>query len=49
MFNVRYLFVGAMADLDKAIELSNGKGKVACQAYTQRAILKRVKGKKRFI
>lgn len=28
-----------MADLDKAIELSQGKGKVASQAFCQRAML----------
>ncbi|KAK4035833.1 tetratricopeptide repeat protein 36 [Daphnia magna] len=29
----------AMKDLDTAIELSHGKGKAACQAYCQRAML----------
>lgn len=28
-----------MEDLNKAIELSNGRGKAACQAYCQRAML----------
>ncbi|XP_068221196.1 tetratricopeptide repeat protein 36 homolog [Palaemon carinicauda] len=33
---------GAMADLDKAITLSEGKGRAACQAYTQRAMIHRL-------
>lgn len=35
---------GAMNDLNKAVELSTGKGKAACQAYTQRALIKRLHG-----
>ncbi|XP_002734805.1 tetratricopeptide repeat protein 36-like isoform X2 [Saccoglossus kowalevskii] len=35
---------GAILDLDKAVELSGGKGKVACQAYTQRALIRRLEG-----
>jgi len=33
----------ALESLDKAIELSGGKGSVACQAFLQRALLKKVK------
>ena len=33
-----------MADLDKAIELSRGRGKVAENAYTQRGIIRKVRG-----
>jgi len=33
---------GAMADLDKAIQLSGGAGPAACQAFTQRALLRRL-------
>ncbi|XP_052820765.1 tetratricopeptide repeat protein 36-like [Mya arenaria] len=33
---------GALADLDKAIQLCEGHGKVACQAYTQRGLIKRL-------
>lgn len=33
-----------MADLEKAIELSKGKGKPACQAYTQRGLIRRFEG-----
>jgi len=33
---------GAKADLDKAIELSQGHGRGACQAYTQRALINRL-------
>lgn len=32
----------AMTDLNKAITLSGGKGRAACQAYTQRAMLYRL-------
>lgn len=35
---------GARADLDKAIELSQGRGTAACQAYTQRGLLKKKEG-----
>ena len=40
-----FLCTGARQDLDKAIELSHGQGKAACQAYTQRALLRRREGK----
>ncbi|CAG2187158.1 Tetratricopeptide repeat protein 36 homolog,Tetratricopeptide repeat protein 36 [Mytilus edulis] len=30
---------GAIDDLNKAIDLSNGRGQVACQAYTQRGLI----------
>ncbi len=33
-----------MVDLNKAIQLSNGKGKAACQAYCQRAMLNHYTG-----
>ncbi|TMS40200.1 hypothetical protein L596_006608 [Steinernema carpocapsae] len=35
----------AMVDLDKAIELSKGTGKSACQSFVQRAMVKRLQGK----
>ena len=35
-------FAEAMDDLNKAIELSNGKGKAAAQAYCQRAMLHQI-------
>ncbi|KAK3599119.1 hypothetical protein CHS0354_016382 [Potamilus streckersoni] len=35
---------GAMHNLNKAIELSDGRGTVACQAYTQRALIRRLEG-----
>ena len=38
-------FPGAFQDLNQAIELCNGRGKVACQAYTQRGLIKRLEGK----
>ena len=31
-------------DLGKSIELSHGKGTVACQSYTQRAMIKKFRG-----
>ena len=34
----------AKQDLETAISLSNGQGKAAAQAYTQRALLKKVDG-----
>ncbi|XP_063605475.1 tetratricopeptide repeat protein 36 homolog [Penaeus indicus] len=34
----------AMADLNTAIELSKGKGRAACQAFTQRAMIHRLQG-----
>ncbi|XP_052212049.1 tetratricopeptide repeat protein 36-like [Dreissena polymorpha] len=36
---------GALTDLDKALELPKGQGKVACQAYTQRGLIKRLQEK----
>jgi len=33
------LFIEAIQNLDKALQFSNGKGKVACQSYCQRAML----------
>ncbi|KAK3706566.1 hypothetical protein RRG08_055006 [Elysia crispata] len=35
---------GARADLDRAIELSHGRGTAACQAYTQRGLIKKKEG-----
>ncbi|GFO12056.1 tetratricopeptide repeat protein 36-like [Plakobranchus ocellatus] len=35
---------GARSDLDKAIELSQGRGTAACQAYTQRGLIKKKEG-----
>ncbi|XP_041377773.1 tetratricopeptide repeat protein 36-like [Gigantopelta aegis] len=35
---------GANEDLDKAIELSAGHGRAACQAHTQRGIIRRLEG-----
>lgn len=34
-----FKFAEAMSDLNKAIELSGGKGKIASQAFCQRAML----------
>ncbi|KAG7160594.1 tetratricopeptide repeat protein 36 homolog [Homarus americanus] len=34
----------AMTDLNTAVELSRGKGRAACQAYTQRAMIHRLHG-----
>lgn len=36
---------GAESDLDRAIELSRGRGRVACQAYTQRGLVRKLQGK----
>ncbi|GFS04450.1 tetratricopeptide repeat protein 36-like [Elysia marginata] len=36
--------LGASADLDKAIELSQGRGTAACQAFTQRGLIKKKEG-----
>ncbi|XP_038078320.1 tetratricopeptide repeat protein 36-like [Patiria miniata] len=36
--------IGALDDLDHAIELSRDHGKAACQAYTQRALINRLEG-----
>lgn len=33
------IYAEARKDLDRAIELSHGRGKAACQAYCQRAML----------
>lgn len=38
------LLTEAMTDLDTALELSQGKGRAACQAYTQRAMIQRLRG-----
>lgn len=35
---------GALNDLNKAVELSEGKGRVASQALTQRAMIRRLRG-----
>lgn len=35
---------GAIQDLDMALQLTNGKGKVASQAYCQRAMLHQLMG-----
>ncbi|CAG5125652.1 unnamed protein product [Candidula unifasciata] len=35
---------GAKADLDKALELSQGSGNVACQAFTQRGLILKREG-----
>ncbi|XP_064611261.1 tetratricopeptide repeat protein 36-like [Liolophura sinensis] len=35
---------GALCDLNRAIELSKGRGKTACQALTQRALIKKLEG-----
>ena len=35
---------GALQDLNTAIEISGGKGQAACQAYTQRGLIKRLEG-----
>lgn len=35
---------GAKTDLEKAIQLSGRKGKAACQAFTQRALINRFEG-----
>ena len=41
---VLYTVSGALQDLNQAIELCHGRGKVACQAYTQRGLIKRLEG-----
>uniref|UniRef100_A0A1I7Z8R4 TPR_REGION domain-containing protein n=1 Tax=Steinernema glaseri TaxID=37863 RepID=A0A1I7Z8R4_9BILA len=35
----------SLTDLDKAIELSGGSGKSACQSFVQRAMVRRLQGK----
>ncbi|XP_046579968.1 tetratricopeptide repeat protein 36 homolog [Haliotis rubra] len=35
---------GALEDLNKAVELSRGEGKVSCQAYTQMGLIHRLEG-----
>ncbi|KAH7729815.1 Protein F52H3.5 [Aphelenchoides avenae] len=35
----------ALCDIEKAIHLSDGKGKSACQAYVQRGLILRLQGK----
>lgn len=42
MFN--YFIQGAKADLDKALELSAEKGTPACQAFTQRGLIRKKEG-----
>ncbi|XP_078615910.1 tetratricopeptide repeat protein 36-like [Branchiostoma floridae x Branchiostoma japonicum] len=37
--------LGALDDLNKAINLSQGKGKAACQAFTQRGLINRLEGR----
>lgn len=39
------LSLGAVDDLNMAITLSNGRGKAACQAFTQRGIIHRLEGR----
>jgi hypothetical protein len=39
-----YSCLEAKQDLDKAIELSAGKGRAACQAFAQRGLIHRVEG-----
>jgi len=41
-----FVATGALSDLNKAIEVSQGQGKVACQAYTQRGLIKRLESRK---
>ena len=43
------IYSGAMEDLNKSIELSDGLGKTACQAYTQRALLYKLDGQYPYI
>lgn len=45
--NAKLLFpyLEALTDIEKAIELSDGKGKSACQAYVQRGLIHRLQGK----
>ena len=44
MYQLRQKMDEALADLNKAIELSGGRGKAAELAFTQRGIIWRVKG-----
>lgn len=47
MYSISQLFsksTEAMADLNTAIEISKGKGRAACQAFTQRAMIHRLQG-----
>lgn len=41
-----HFFVEAKVDLDTAISKSQGLGHPACQAYTQRAMIKRLEGRR---
>ena len=38
------ILIGAKSDLDIAIEKSQGLGTAACQAFTQRAMIRRYQG-----
>ncbi len=44
MYQLQHQVDLALADLDKAVELSGGHGKVAEKAYTQRGIIRKVRG-----
>jgi len=44
MFYKRFLFLGAIEDLNKAVSLSADDKKVAGLAYTQRALILKLKG-----
>ena len=44
VYQLRQQVDEALSDLNKAIDLSGGRGKVAEQAHTQRGIIWRVKG-----
>jgi hypothetical protein len=39
-----FVISGALEDLNKAVELSQGHGQVACQAYTQRGLIYKLEG-----
>lgn len=43
-FSIILNIIEAKKDLEKAIELSGGKGKSACQSYAQRGLLHRLEG-----
>ena len=42
---ITYFVSGALQDLNKAIQISNSQGKSACQAHTQRGLIRRLKGR----
>lgn len=44
IYHIFYIISAATQDLDTAIHLSGGKGKSACLAYCQRAIVRRLQG-----